>query len=88
MPVPMQDAKPSPTHSSFSVAVKRAQARYQQKAVGNGSITYKPKGRVNTLVALRGMVEQCNTQLNRGLCPDEVTSVSAALNREPYKLTK
>ena len=70
------------------MAVKRAQACYQQKAVGNGSITYKPRGRVNTLVALRGMVEQCNTQLNRGLCPDEGTSVSAALNREPYKLTK
>jgi len=33
-------------------------------------------------------VEQCNTELNLGLFPDEVNSVAAVLNRDHYKLTK
>jgi hypothetical protein len=34
---------------------------------------------------LRGMVEQCNTELNLGLFPEEVTAVSAVLNRDHYR---
>jgi len=33
---------------------------------GDGSAIYKPKGRINTAGALRGMVEYCNTELNLG----------------------
>jgi len=31
------------------------------------------------------MVEQCNTELNLGLFPEEVTSVAAVLNRDHYR---
>jgi hypothetical protein len=34
---------------------------------------------------LRGMVEQCNLELNLALFPDEVTSISAVLNRDHYR---
>jgi hypothetical protein len=34
---------------------------------------------------LRGMVEQCNTELNLGLFPEEVTSIGAVLNRDHYR---
>ena len=40
------------------------------------------------LGSLRGMVEQCNTELNLGLFPDEVNSVAAVLNRDHYKLSQ
>lgn len=33
---------------------------------GDGSAIYKPKGRISTAGALRGMVEYCNTELNLG----------------------
>ena len=46
---------------------------------------YKPQGRINTVGFLRGMVEQCNSQLNLGMFPEEVTSVAAVLNRDHYK---
>ncbi|OYU30985.1 MAG: hypothetical protein CFE39_10825 [Comamonadaceae bacterium PBBC2] len=57
-----------------------------RKVGGNGSAIYKPAGRINTLGFLRGMVEQCNTELNLGLFPDEVTSIAAVLNRDYYRL--
>lgn len=63
-------------------------ACHQQKVGGDGSAIYKPKGRINTLGSLRGMVEQCNTELNLGLFPDEVNSVAAVLNRDHYKLSQ
>ena len=59
---------------------------HQSKVGGDGSAIYKPKGRINTLGFLRGMVEQCNTELNLGLFPEEVTSIAAVLNRDHYKL--
>ena len=52
---------------------------------GDGSAIYKPKGRINTAGALRGMVEQCNLELNLSMFPDEVTAVSAVLNRDHYR---
>lgn len=51
----------------------------------DGNDIYRPKGRINTPGALRGMVEQCNLQLNLALFPDEVTSISAVLNRDHYR---
>nr|WP_315488397.1 hypothetical protein [uncultured Rhodoferax sp.] len=63
-------------------------ACHQQKVGGDGSAIYRPKGRINTLGLLRGMVEQCNTQLNLGLFPDEVNSVAAAINQDYYKLSQ
>jgi len=52
---------------------------------GDGSDIYNPKGRISTPAFLRGMVEQCNTELNLGMFPEEVTAVAAVLNRDHYK---
>jgi hypothetical protein len=56
-----------------------------RKVGGDGSAIYRPKGRINTPGLLRGMVEQCNTELNLGMFPEEVSSVAAVLNRDHYK---
>jgi hypothetical protein len=40
---------------------------------------------VNEPGILRGMVEQCNTELNMGLFPEEVTAIAAVLNRDYYR---
>ena len=60
-------------------------ACHQQKVGGDGNAIYKPAGRINSAGFLRGMVEQCNTELNLGLFPDEVTAVAAVLNRDHYR---
>ena len=52
---------------------------------GNGNAIYKPKGRINTAGALRGMVEYCNTELNLGYFPEDTTAVAAVLNKRHYK---
>ena len=67
------------------IADSKCVACHQQKVGGDGSAIYKPAGRVNTPGALRGMVEQCNTELNLGLFPEEVTSIAAVLNRDHYR---
>jgi len=56
-----------------------------KKVGGDGSAIYKPAGRINTPGFLRGMVEQCNTELNLGFFPEEVNSVAAVLNRDYYR---
>lgn len=58
---------------------------HRSKVGGDGSAIYRPAGRINTAGFLRGMVEQCNTELNLGLFPEEVTSVAAVLNRDHYR---
>lgn len=58
---------------------------HTRKVGGDGSAIYRPQGRINTPGFLRGMVEQCNTELNLGLFPEEVTAVAAVLNRDHYK---
>jgi hypothetical protein len=63
-------------------------ACHQEKAGGDGSAIYKPAGRVNTPGILRGMVEQCNTELGLSLFPEEVTAVAAVLNRDHYRFKK
>lgn len=58
---------------------------HRSKVGGDGSAIYRPAGRISTAGFLRGMVEQCNTELNLGLFPEEVTAVAALLNRDHYR---
>lgn len=58
---------------------------HQRKVGGDGSAIFKPAGRINTPGFLRGMVEQCNTELNLALFPEEVTAIAAVLNRDHYR---
>lgn len=67
------------------IADNKCTACHQKKVGGDGSAMYRPAGKVNSLGALRGMVEACNQQLDMGLFPDEVTSISAVLNRDHYR---
>ncbi|MEY2621248.1 MAG: hypothetical protein RIT26_1068 [Pseudomonadota bacterium] len=66
----------------------RCQACHIRQVGGDGSDIYNPQGRINTAGLLRGAVEQCNTQLNLGMFPEEVTAVAALLNRRHYRLTR
>ncbi len=56
-----------------------------RKVGGDGSAIYRPQGRISSAGYLRGMVEQCNTELNMGLFPEEVTAIAAVLNRDHYR---
>jgi hypothetical protein len=67
------------------IAENKCVACHVSKVGGDGSAIYKPQGRINTVGFLRGMVEPCNSQLNLGMFPEEVTSVAAVLNRDHYK---
>jgi hypothetical protein len=73
-------------HGEKLIAEHQCTACHQKRVGGDGSAMYRPGERVNTLGALRGMVEACNMQLNLGLFPDEVTSIAAVLNRDHYRL--
>lgn len=55
------------------------------KVGGDGSAIFKPTGKFNTAGLMRGMVEMCNTNMNLGMFPEEVTAVAAVLNRDHYK---
>jgi hypothetical protein len=67
------------------IAEHKCMACHQQKVGGDGTAIYKPAGRINTPGLLRGMVEQCNTELNLALFPEEVTSIAAVLSRDHYR---
>lgn len=67
------------------IAEHRCTECHRQKVGGDGSALYRPGHRITTAGLLRGMVEQCNTELNLGMFPEEVTSVAAVLNREHYR---
>ena len=67
------------------IAEHKCTACHVRKVGGDGSAIYKPKGRINTPGALRGMVDYCSTELNLGLFPEEVTSVAAVLQRDHYR---
>lgn len=58
---------------------------HAKRVGGNGHAIYRPTGRINTPGFLRGMVEQCNSELNLGLFPEEVTAVAAVLQRDHYR---
>jgi hypothetical protein len=66
------------------LAEHRCAECHARRVGGDGSAIYRPAGRINGPGPLRGMVEQCNQELNLGLFPDEVTSIAAVLNREHY----
>ena len=70
------------------IAQHKCTACHVRKVGGDGSQIYRPLGRINTAGLLRGMVEQCNTELNLGLFPEETTAVAAVLNRDYYKFDK
>jgi cytochrome c peroxidase len=67
------------------IADNKCVACHVSKVGGDGSAIYKPQGRINTAAFLRGMVEQCNTELTLGMFPEEVDAVAAVLNRDHYK---
>lgn len=69
------------------LAQNKCQACHSAKVGGDGSAVYRPQGRINTPALLRGMVEQCNTELGLGLFPDEVNAVAAVLNRDHYRFS-
>ena len=68
------------------IAEHKCAACHARRVGGDGSDVYNPAGRINTAGLLRGMVEQCNTELNLGMFPEDVTAVAAVLNRDHYKL--
>jgi cytochrome c peroxidase len=67
------------------IAENKCVACHVSKVGGDGSAIYKPLGKINNAGLLRGMVEMCNTTMNLGLFPEEVTDVAAVLNRDHYK---
>ena len=67
------------------IADSQCSACHQRTVGGDGSAIYRPAGRINNPGSLRGMVENCNAQLNLGLFPEEVNSISAVLNRDHYR---
>jgi cytochrome c peroxidase len=67
------------------IAEHKCVACHVSKVGGDGSAMYKPLGKINTAGLLRGMVEMCNTSMNLGLFPEEVSDVAAVLNRDHYK---
>lgn len=58
---------------------------HARKVGGDGTSIYRPKGKINTLGALRGMVDYCSTELNLGLFSEEVSAVAAVLQRDHYR---
>lgn len=66
----------------------KCDACHGRRTEGQPQSIYKPQGRINTAGLLRGMVEYCNTELNLGLFPEEVTAIAAALNRDHYRFKK
>lgn len=63
----------------------RCSACHARRVGGDGNDIYNPKGRITSPGALRGMVELCNTEMNLGLFPEEVTAVAAVLQRDHYR---
>ncbi len=67
------------------IAEHRCSQCHAQKAGGDGSLIYRPMGRINNAGLLRSMVEQCSVTLNLQLFPEEVTAIAAVLNRDHYR---
>jgi hypothetical protein len=67
------------------IAENKCNECHIRRVGGDGSSIYKPKGRINSAGALRGMVEYCNTELNLGFFPEDTTAVAAVLNKRHYK---
>ena len=67
------------------IVEQRCNACHAGRVGGDGSAIYRPAGRINAPGLLRGMVEQCNTQMSLGLFPEEVSAIAAVLNRDHYR---
>jgi len=67
------------------IAQSQCVACHWRRVGGDGSAIYRPAGRISAAGALRGMVEQCNQELNLTLFPEEVTAIAAVLNRDHYR---
>ncbi len=67
------------------IVTHKCEACHARRVGGDGSDIYDPGGRIKTAGLLRGMVEYCNTQLNLGMFPEEVTAVAAVINQRHYK---
>jgi|APIni6443716594_1056825.scaffolds.fasta_scaffold206533_2 hypothetical protein len=67
------------------LAEHKCGACHARRFGGDGSSIYRPAGKINAPGALRGMVEMCNTELNLGLFPEEVTAIAAVLQRDHYR---
>ena len=67
------------------IATHRCEACHARRVGGDGSDIYDPGGRIKNASLLRGMVEYCNTELNLGMFPEEVSAVAAVINQRHYK---
>jgi hypothetical protein len=67
------------------IATHKCEACHIRRVGGDGSDVYDPGGRIKNASLLRGMVEYCNTQLNLGMFPEEVTAVAAVINQRHYQ---
>ena len=67
------------------IAENKCSECHIRRVGGDGSAIFRPAGRINSPGALRGMVEQCNTELRLSLFPEEVEAMAAVLNRDHYK---
>ncbi len=67
------------------IAENKCNECHIRRVGGDGSAIYKPKGRINSAGALRGMVEYCNTELNLGFFREDTNAVAAVLNKRHYK---
>lgn len=67
------------------IAENKCNECHIRRVGGDGSAIYKPKGRINSAGALRGMVEYCNTELNLGFFPEDTNAVAAVLSKRHYK---
>lgn len=63
----------------------KCQQCHAAKFGGDGTAVYRPGERITSPGLLRGMVEQCNTELGLGMFPEEVTAVGAVLQRDHYR---
>lgn len=67
------------------IAQNNCRGCHAGKVGGDGSAIYRPAGRIDSPGRMRGMVEQCNTELGLALFPEEVTAIAAVLNRDHYR---
>lgn len=67
------------------IAEHKCNQCHAMKWADDGKAIYRPRGSIDSAGKLRGMVEGCNTQMNLGLFPEEVTAIAAVLNRDHYR---
>jgi mono/diheme cytochrome c family protein len=75
------------TVAAPAAAEADAHALYEQNCTGcHGTEVYtRPDRKIGSLGALKTQVERCNTNLDKGMFPEEVKAVAMLLNDEYYK---